>query len=198
MTRTLPRAKKLVIGVAALGTVALGTAGVAGAAATTTNPQAARHFNCARAPKVLAHIGKVESDIAAGLPKLHAAETKAQQKGNTKRVDRLKKRISRLESPAYKARLDKQKSKIEAKCQVNAPATWRARCGLALGLDLRLLLVQAGLSTVSRPADPLLQAADPFGVPLLLGLGLRGVDSAARHWTRPSRCGPAPSAPGRH
>jgi hypothetical protein len=124
MTWTLPRAKKLVVGVAALGTVALGTAGAAGAATAASTPQpAAHHFNCARAPKVLAHIQKVEADIAAGLPKLHAAETKAQKKGNTKRVDRLKKRISRLESPAFKARLDKQKSKVEAKCPVNAPAT---------------------------------------------------------------------------
>lgn len=123
MTRTFATAKKVVLGVAALGTVALGPAGVAGAATATTNPPAARHFNCARAPKVLAHIEKVEADIAAGLPKLHAAETKAQQKGKTARVDRLKKHISRLERPAYKARLDKQKARIEAKCQVNAPAT---------------------------------------------------------------------------
>ncbi len=126
MTRTIPSAKKLVVGVVTLGTVALGIVGLGTsgvAAAAPAAPRAARHFNCARASKVLAHIQAVESNIAAGWPKLNAAEATARQKGKTRRVDHLKKRISRLESPAYKARLEKQKSRIEAKCQVNSPAT---------------------------------------------------------------------------
>lgn len=122
MTRRLAIAKKLVIGTVALGSVALGTAGVAGADTTTTTaPKAAKHFNCARAPKVLARIQSTEAKIAAGLPTLNSAESKARQKGRTTRADRIQKRIRRMESPTFKARLDKRKAKIEAACNISAP-----------------------------------------------------------------------------
>jgi hypothetical protein len=123
MTRRFPTAKKLVIGAVALGTVTLGTAGVAGAdTATATTAHPPHHINCARASKALARIQATESHIASGLPKLRAAAAKAQQKGKTTRVDRIKKRISRLENPAYKARLEQRKAKIEAACHASAPS----------------------------------------------------------------------------
>ncbi|MGH9079882.1 MAG: hypothetical protein ACRDYE_07400 [Acidimicrobiales bacterium] len=104
----------------AVGTVALGTAGVAGAAPTTA-PKAALHINCARAPKALARTEAAEARIATRLSKLGAAETKAQQHGNTTRAERIERRITRLEGAAHKARLDKRKANIEAKCHVSAP-----------------------------------------------------------------------------
>jgi len=123
-----------VVGTVAAGTLALGTVGVAGAAApaagtTATAPlltpgagKLAR-FDCTRAPHVLARIQKGEARIASGLPRVTAAEAKAKAAGETRRADRIQKLITRLESPTLKARLDKLAAAIEAKCNVAAPTT---------------------------------------------------------------------------
>ena len=74
------------------------------------------HFNCANADKVLTRIQNGEARIAAGLPKLTAAEAKAKADGNTKRADRLQKEITRFESATFKARLTTATQKIEAAC----------------------------------------------------------------------------------
>jgi hypothetical protein len=63
----------------------------------------------------------VEAQIAAGLPKLTAAEAKAKANGNTTRATKIQDRITRLESATFKARTDKVSQKIEAKCNVPAP-----------------------------------------------------------------------------
>jgi hypothetical protein len=123
MAQRIPTAKKLVIGAVAAGTIALGTAGVVGADSTSTVPKAAHHFNCDRAPKVLTRIQAREARIAARLTKLTGAEAKAKQHGNIRRENLIKKRITRLEGPAFKARLDKESAAIEAKCHVSAPPT---------------------------------------------------------------------------
>jgi hypothetical protein len=121
MKQPMLATRKVVTGVVALGVLTLGMGGVAGAA--NAAPKAGRHFNCANATKALTRIQKTEADIAAGLPKLHAAEAKAAKAGNTKRSDRLDKRIARFESTKFKARLAKRAANIEAKCQVAAPST---------------------------------------------------------------------------
>jgi hypothetical protein len=110
-----------VAGAVAAGVLTLGMAGGAGAA--TPTPKAGAHFNCARATTALNRIDKAEARIAAGLPKLHTAASKAQQAGKATRADHLKKRIARYESPAFKARLAKRAAAIEAKCHVTAPST---------------------------------------------------------------------------
>jgi hypothetical protein len=117
-------ATKLVVGAVAVGSLSIGTAGLAGA--TTTTPTApatipGRHFNCARAPKVLTRIEKGEARIAAKLPGLTAREARAEKAGRTKRAAHLKKLITRLESPKFSARLTKASAEIEAKCHVSAP-----------------------------------------------------------------------------
>lgn len=124
MPRIIPVAKKLVVGAVAAGALALGAAGVAGAAttgSTSTAPAAIQKFNCANATKVLDRIQKGEASIAAGLPKLTAAQSKAAASGHTRLADRLEKRITRLGSPAFQAKLTKASSLIEAKCNVPAP-----------------------------------------------------------------------------
>jgi hypothetical protein len=130
-------AAKLVVGAVAVGSLSIGTAGLAGAATTsTTAPTTApattpttapaktpgRHFNCARATKVLTRIDKVEARIAAKLPGLTAREARAAKAGRTKRAARLQKEITRFESPKFSARLTKASAAIEAKCHVSAPA----------------------------------------------------------------------------
>ena len=128
MQKMIPAAKKLLVGAVAVGALSLGTAGLAGAAAPTSTPSAAtpsaaRHFNCANAPKVLARIQKGEADIAAGLPKLTAAQARAAKADHTKRAAALQKRITRFESTRFKDRLARITSAIEARCNVSAPST---------------------------------------------------------------------------
>ncbi len=124
MKHIIPTAKKVIVGVVAVGALSVGAAGIAGAATTgssTPTPARVHTFNCANATNVLARIQKVEGDIANGLPKLTAAQAKAASDGKTTRATRLEKRISRLESATFKARLDKATSAIETKCNVSAP-----------------------------------------------------------------------------
>jgi hypothetical protein len=124
MIKIIPAAKKLAIGVVSVGALSLGTAGIAGAAtAPVTVPKVGAHFNCARATKVLTRIQKAENRIAAGLPKLKAAEAKAAKNGRMARAARLEKRINRFESTTLQTRLTKASAAIEAKCHVPAPAT---------------------------------------------------------------------------
>ncbi len=124
MIKIIPAAKKLAIGVVAVGALSLGTAGIAGAATSSVAvPKVGKHFNCARATKVLTRIEKIDSRITAGLPKLKAAEEKATTAGRMARAARLEKRITRLEAPQLQARLTKASAAIEAKCHVPAPAT---------------------------------------------------------------------------
>jgi hypothetical protein len=119
--------QKIVVGALVAGSLTLGTAGIASAATPTSSlsgssPAAAKQFNCANATKALTRIQKVEGRIAAGLPKLTAAQQKASSNGKTNRADRLQKRITRLESPAAKQRLQNLTQKIESKCNVSAPS----------------------------------------------------------------------------
>jgi hypothetical protein len=127
MKQIIPAARLLVAGAVAIGALSLGSAGLAGAATPATASTAAvntpaRQFNCGRANKGLAHIQKLESKIAAGLPELVAAEAKAAKAGHTHRAEHLKKKIARLERTSFKHRLDKVSAKIQAKCKAAAPA----------------------------------------------------------------------------
>ena len=112
--------KAVVVGAVAVGALSIGTAGTAGMAGAAA--PTARHFNCARADKRLMRIEKNEWRIAAGLPKLKANEAKAAAAGKTARAARLEKRINRLESTKFKARLTKRSAGIQAKCNVSGPA----------------------------------------------------------------------------
>lgn len=130
MNTVIPKAKMLIIGALAAGTLSLGAAGVAGAA--TTAPAASRvaaHVTCADATRVLTRIDSIEARIAAGLPRLTAAQHLAAESGRTVRADRLQRRITRLESARFRARLARVATAIEAACHVSAPATSGAGSG---------------------------------------------------------------------
>jgi hypothetical protein len=136
MFTKFPHLKAVAIGVVAAGVLAVGLAGIAsaspsGAPTTTTHtlsiPRSLRHFdvgrfNCADVTKALTRIGKVEAHVAAGLPKLTAAQAQAARNGHPVRARRLERRISRLESATFGARLTRVSAAIEPKCHVSAPA----------------------------------------------------------------------------
>jgi hypothetical protein len=136
MFTNFPHLKGVAIGVVAAGVLAVGLAGIASASpsvAPTTathalsTPRSLRHFdvgrfNCADATKALTRIAKVEAHVAAGLPKLTAAQAQAIRNGHPVRARRLERRISRLQSATFGARLTRVSAAIEAKCRVSAPA----------------------------------------------------------------------------
>ena len=72
----------------AVGALSLGTAGFAAASPRVRRATAISHFNCARATKVLTRIDKGEARIAAGLPKLTAAQEAASKAASHQRADR--------------------------------------------------------------------------------------------------------------
>jgi hypothetical protein len=116
--------KKLAVGALVAGSLTLGMAGTAFASTPTSSPSStpASHFNCANATKALSRIQKIEGQIDAGLPKLTAAQQKASSAGHTARAARLQKRITRLESAAFKQHLQNRSQKIESACNVSAPS----------------------------------------------------------------------------
>lgn len=78
-------------------------------------------FKCSNADRALTRIQKARSGIAAGLPRMTAREARASARGHTVRAERIKKRISRRESPKFSAWLAKAATGIEAKCHVSPP-----------------------------------------------------------------------------
>jgi hypothetical protein len=139
MRRRTHMVTRLAVAAVAAGALSLAVSGAAGAAApaltaSTTAPAAhgaatpARagrlaHFSCSRADKALTRIRTAEAGIAAGLPKLHAAESKATAAGNSRRAARIQARITRFERPGVTARLQKLASAVEAKCSGSVSST---------------------------------------------------------------------------
>jgi hypothetical protein len=111
-------AQKAVAATVVCGAVALGTGGAAFATTSATGVSGAtttaRHFNCARAPKALARINKVEAAVTKRLPKLEAAESKASSADHSKFATHIENRINKLEKVNSKATA--LATKIEAKC----------------------------------------------------------------------------------
>jgi hypothetical protein len=121
-----------VIAVAVLsGAIALSGAGVASAATPTgtssgatapagtgtgtgTGTGANRTTFCARAPQLLARIGKLEAKASVWLPKAEAREAKATQNHHPKVAARIAKRITRVQK--IEARGTTLEQKINAAC----------------------------------------------------------------------------------
>ena len=110
-------AEKAVAATVICGAVALGTCGAAFAATSTTVPgstPAAGHVACARAPKALAKITKVEKFAAKRLPALQAKSNKLTANGHRKAASRLQKKIKNLQKADTKA--GALAKKIEVRC----------------------------------------------------------------------------------
>ncbi len=129
---------RLLAGAALTGALSLGAAGVASAAAPVTTPQSGGAapatgapsagapgtgllLPCARAPKVLARIDKLEGRAATWLPKAAQREATAKARGRTKLASAIARRIVRVQ------RLEKRgntlQQRIEAACPGSSPAS---------------------------------------------------------------------------
>jgi hypothetical protein len=121
---------QVIVSTVAVGALSLGGAGLAAAASpaapavSVTAPGTAKlsAFNCSNAGRALTRIDKAEARIAAGLPRLQAAENKAKAAGHSRRAARIHQAITRLEGSKVKNRLARRAAAIEAKCGVSAPA----------------------------------------------------------------------------
>jgi hypothetical protein len=119
--RTL--ARQVVVAAVIGGAAALGTGGAAFAVApssttttsiTSSSLPAATHVTCARAPKALARITKVQGAITKRVAKLQADETKLTAHGHTKAAAKVESRITKLQKITTKA--GTLAKKIDAKC----------------------------------------------------------------------------------
>ncbi len=102
------------------GALALGTGGAAFATTTTTSgstPTTSHHFTCARAPKVLARIDKVEAAVTKRLPKLQAAEKRLTAGGHTTLAGKVEKRITTLQ------KVDTRAAALAATINAKCPTT---------------------------------------------------------------------------
>ncbi len=129
--------KRLGIAVVVVGALGLGIVGVAAATspsstsstgstgstgstnAAATTPRTAK-LSCADAPKALAAITKLESDLSAGAPNLQAIQQDVSNAGLTRIADRLQKLVDAVQSGRATQRLDKLSQRIEAKCGTTA------------------------------------------------------------------------------
>ena len=110
-------AGKALAATALCGTLALATGGAAFAVTQTTaagSTPATGHLTCARAPKALARIAKVEKFAGKRLPALEAKVQKQTAEGHRKAVDRLQKKIKKMQKVDTKA--GALATKIEARC----------------------------------------------------------------------------------
>jgi uncharacterized protein HemX len=111
-------AEKALAATVICGTLALGTGGAAFAVSQTTvpgsTPAASGHVTCARAPKVLAKITKVEKFAGKRLPALEAKAQKLTAAGHRKLAGHLQKKIKNLQKADAKA--GAMSKKIEARC----------------------------------------------------------------------------------
>jgi len=114
---------KVIATTALTGAIALGVGGVASAASTTpaAGGTGTHTFNCARAPRVLARIAKLEARAQAFIPKAQAREATAQKNGNTTRANKIAARITKVQGLEAKATTLQQK--VEARCPGAVPAT---------------------------------------------------------------------------
>ncbi len=116
--------RKVIATTALTGALALGVGGVASAASTTPpaggTATATHTFNCARAPRVLARIAKLEARAQAFIPKAQAREATAQKNGNTTRANKIAARITRVQG--LEARAATLQQKVEATCPGAVPA----------------------------------------------------------------------------
>jgi hypothetical protein len=110
---------KLATGVTLAAALSIGGAGVAGAA-TPAAGGTPHHVTCAKAPKALARINRIDARIATWLPKAEAREQRAVADGDKTAAARIERRIQRVEK--IHTRLDGLDHRILTKCAGTTPA----------------------------------------------------------------------------
>jgi Skp family chaperone for outer membrane proteins len=113
--------RRIIAGTAVAGALTLGLAGAAGAATGSTGNTGANApaitsstTVCSLLPTAQARVQKLESKLAADLPKAQAAEAKAKAAGHTKLADRIAARITKAQNRETK--VNARLAKLQAEC----------------------------------------------------------------------------------
>ena len=123
--------RMIIAGTAVAGALTLGLAGVAGASTGSTGSTgntggAAPAITssttvCSLLPQIQARVQKVESKLAAELPKAQAAEAKAKAAGHTNLANRIAARVTRVQNRETKA--NARLAKLQAACGTGTGAS---------------------------------------------------------------------------
>jgi hypothetical protein len=117
--------RKIIAGTAVAGALTLGMAGIAGASTgSTVNSGPAITGSttvCSLLPQIQARVQKVETKLAADLPKAQAREAKAKAAGHTKLADAIANRITRIQDRETK--VNARLAKLSAACSTGSSAT---------------------------------------------------------------------------
>jgi len=120
--------RKIIAGTAVAGALTFGMAGIAGASTGSTpntgtsGPAITGSTTvCSLLPQIQARVQKLESRLAADLPKAQAREAKAKAANHTKLADAIATRISKIQNreTTVNARL----AKLSTECSTGASAT---------------------------------------------------------------------------
>jgi len=119
--------RKIIAGTAVAGALTFGMAGIAGASTGSTHTGTSgpaitgSTTVCSLLPQIQARVQKLESRLAADLPKAQAREAKAKAANHTKLADAIATRISKIQNreTTVNARL----AKLSTECSTGASAT---------------------------------------------------------------------------
>lgn len=111
--------RKIIAGTAVAGALTLGLAGVAGADTPASSSGAGiKATLCADLPQIQSKVQDVETTLNnTWIPKLQAAETKAQQTGHTALANKIAARITHLQQ--RESKVNDRLQKLQAKCSTN-------------------------------------------------------------------------------
>ena len=115
--------RKIIAGTAVVGSLTLGTVGLAGAA--TPSPSGNSGGTqlatlCAKLPQVQSLVTQWQSDVSGFVPKVQALESQAKTDGLTKVATAIGNALSRVQN--RESKLNARLTKLQAKCQGNGSA----------------------------------------------------------------------------
>ena len=115
--------RKIIAGTAVVGSLTLGTVGLAGAA--TPSPSGNSGGTqlatlCAKLPQVQSLVTQWQSDVTGFVPKVQALQSQAKTDGFTKVATAIGNALSRVQN--RESRLNARLTKLQARCQGNGSA----------------------------------------------------------------------------
>ena len=111
-----------VAGALSVGVTGLATAGGAGAAgAATPSSAGSTASRCTRLPHIEAKVHKVESKLAARLPKVQTREATLNSEGRTKKAQALATRVTKIQT--HENKVNARLATAQAKCTSNGGST---------------------------------------------------------------------------
>ncbi len=115
--------RKIIAGTAVVGSLALGTVGLAGAATPSPSGNGGTQLAalCAKLPQFQSLVTQWQSDVSGFVPQVQALEAQAKTDGLTKVGTAIGNALSRMQT--RESKLNARLTKLQAKCQGNGSAS---------------------------------------------------------------------------